>query len=176
MTEEHLEYGCLFCMSGTERILRDLIAAKLPAVSATPAMYERYRTYRGKKRSEQAVFMPGYVFFAADSGVNLDLIHSFPQERGFRALGTDEGDWRLRNRDREFARWLFSYGGLLRFSKAYEEDNWVHFLEGPLLDLEKQVIRVDRRGRAAQIKVSFQGREFVTWLGFEIVEKPENLI
>ena len=163
-------YGCLFCMAGTEKIVSQLISYKYGRdVQVTPALYERHRTRQGEKWRDTAVFMPGYVFFRCREDIFLP--YAFPRDRGYRLLKNEEGDWRLQDQDREYARWLLSYDGLLPFSTACEEQDRIRILSGPMKDREGYVEKIDRRGRSALVRLEFQGRVFRVWLGFELIVK-----
>lgn len=71
----------------------------------------KYRVSPGCRSSEEAVLLPGYVFFKVPSDIDPFLL--FPKDTIRRAMTTDD--------DQRFARWLFRYDGLLDFSKAYCE-------------------------------------------------------
>ena len=155
-------------MAGTEKIVTQLISYQFGKdVEVSPALYERHRTRNGEKWRDTAVFMPGYVFFRC--GEDIFLPYSFPRDRGFRLLRDEEGDWRLQGRDLEYAQWLMSYGGLLPFSRAFEEQNRIRIVSGPMKDREGCVEKIDRRGRTALVRLEFQGRIFRVWLGFELM-------
>lgn len=161
-------YGCLFCSTGNERFVAQRVESVCPGVRATAAVLEKHKSVQGQKFRVEAVLLPGYVFFEAPA----DMVPSacFPKEHVFRVLEDEQGVWQLAGSDDAFARWLFSYDGVLRFSKARMENGKVRLLSGPLKDLETQILRFDRRGRSGQIKLSFNGREMLTWFGFELTD------
>ena len=77
---------------------------------------------------------------------------------------------RLQGGDRQFARWLFQYDGLLDFSKACREGSRIRIISGPLKDMEGKILRVDKRGRSGQVTLEFNGRTIPIWLGFELID------
>lgn len=164
-------YGCLFCKTRKERAVAEQIERSEPRLRAVVARREKHMTIDGRKSRVEEVLLPGYVFFSVPD----DL---FPGREIFgenviRVLGDVERNWRLSGEDARFARWLFRYDGLLRFSDAYCEGNRVRISSGPLKDLEGQIRRVDRRGRSAQVSLEFDNRTIAMWLGFELIDPLE---
>ena len=172
MDETRTVYGCIFCITGEEEELSKLIEYKCPDVRARAAQYIRHRTYKGVHTRDTKVFLPGYVFFETVDDLFVPL--DFPRDLGYRVIRNHVGDWRLMGSDEDFAKWLFTYDGLLTFSKAYEIDQWIYFLSGPLKDMEGSIVKVDKRGRSALIRFRFQNKVFTTWLGYELVDPPEQ--
>lgn len=163
--------GCLFCMTGKERLVVERIHKLYPEIHAIVARKEKYQTCAGQKSRVEAVLLPSYVFFEAASDADPSALAEV--EDVIRILSMDEGVWQLHGEDERFARWLLRYDGLLSFSKAYREGERIRILRGPLKDMEGKIIRVDKRGRSGQVLLNFNGREFPVWLGFELTE-PES--
>lgn len=166
-SSENIAYGCLFCMTGKEQRVADRIQASRSDVRAITMRKIKYRTCKKVKRTEEAIVLPGYVFFRVPSYVEPAL--EFPRENIIRFLTVD-GNWRLSNSDGEFIRWLFRYDGLLGLSKAYRENDRIRITSGPMKDMEGKIRRVDRRGLSGQVILSFDGREIPVWLSFELLE------
>ena len=61
--EENIAYGCLFCMTGKEQSVPERIQAACPDVRAITMRKIKYRTCKKVKRTEEAIVLPGYVFF-----------------------------------------------------------------------------------------------------------------
>lgn len=160
-------YGCLFCTTGKERYVAQRVEQVCPVVRAVPAVLEKHKSVQGQKFRVEAILLPGYVFFEAPSAMVPGAC--LPREHVIRVLADEQGVWQLTGSDEAFARWLFSYGGVLRFSKARLENGWVRLLSGPLKDMEPQIVRFDRRGRSGQVRLMFNGHEQLTWLGFELI-------
>ena len=165
-------YGCLFCTTGKERFVAQRVEQVCPGIRAVAAILEKHKSVQGKKFRVEEILLPGYVIFEAppDTAPGACL----PREHVLRLLADEQGVWQLGGSDEAFARWLFSYGGVLRFSKARREDGgWVQLLSGPLKDMEMQIVRFDRRGRSGQVRLVFNGHEQLTWLGFELIEDSQ---
>lgn len=165
---QEMEYGCLFCVSGKENQVAERICAECPNVRAVAMRVEKYKSDHGRKSRVETVVLPGYVFFHAPT--QTEPRRCFPADHLIRVLTSDEGEWRLRGEDARFAGWIFRYDGLLSFSRAHREGERIRITGGPLKDMEGQIVRVDKRGRSGQVRLSFNGREIRVWLGFELVD------
>lgn len=161
-------YGCLFCSTGKERFVAQRVEQVCPGARAVAAVLEKHKSVQGQKLRVEAILLPGYVFFEAPA----DMIPSasLPREHVIRVLEDEQGVWQLAGSDEAFARWLFSYGGVLRFTRARMENGRVRLLSGPLKDMETQIVRFDRRGRSGQVRLVFNGHEQLTWFGFELTD------
>lgn len=172
-SEGALAYGCVFCRTGQERRIAAAIERTWPNLCAHAAEYLKRRTTKGVVRLEQAVLMPGYVFFRAPRG--LVLARPYP-DGVLKVLCTDAGQWQLFGRDEAFARWLFKNDGVIGMSKARQVGDRVQIQSGPLKDLEGMITRVDRRNRSGQVALNVAGKEIRVWLGFELLpEEPVEL-
>lgn len=167
---ENMAYGCLFCITGKEQSVVDHIQASCPDVRAITMRKTKYRTCKKVKHTEEAIVLPSHVFFQAPSYIDPALV--FPRENVIRTLSMN-GNWRLSGADERFVRWLFRYEGLLSLSQAYREGDRIRIVSGPLKDMEGRIRRIDKRGLSGQVILSFNGRDILIWLEFELVEPIE---
>lgn len=161
-----ISYGCLFCMTGKEQSVAEQIQAACPNVRAAAMRQLKYKTCKKVKTREEAVFLPGYVFFEAPSITEPSVV--FPTQNVIRVLSTDNGIWQLQGEDERFVKWVFQYDGMLGLSQAYKEGDRIRIVSGPLKDMEGKIRRVDKRGMSGQVILSFCGRDIPVWLGFEM--------
>lgn len=166
-SSQNVAYGCLFCVTGKEQSVVDRIQTLRSDVRAVTMRKIRYRTCKKVKTTEEVIVLPSYVFFQASSYA--EPVVDFPRDNVIRTLSID-GDWRLRGADEDFARWLFRYDGLLNLSQAYREGDRIRIASGPLKDVEGKIRRVDRRGLSGQVVLTFNGREILIWLNFEMID------
>ncbi len=134
-------YGCVFCTTGKERVVAERLQQVCPEVRAVVARQEKHKSHQGKKSKVTVTFLPSYVFFEAAE--DFDPYGSLPREHVIRVLRGVGGTWRLAGEDLAFARWLFGYGGVLRFSKACKEGDRIRIISGPLKDMEGRITRMD---------------------------------
>lgn len=142
-----------------------------------PGMYARAvcamkRRSRDGIRSLQAeVIMPGYIFFRADE----DCVPMPPLPEGMlRILTTVDGDYALCGQDAWFAQWLLDQHGIIGVSAAHWVDERVHIVQGPLKDLEGNIVRIDKRNHNAQVELRVNDCRVKAWLPFEIIESRDK--
>ena len=162
-----LSYGCLFCLTGKEQSVAEHIQTVCPNVRAAIMRQLKYKTCRKVKMREEAVLLPGYVFFEAPSSMEPSVV--FPMQNVIRVLSMDNGIWQLQGEDERFVKWVFKYDGMLGLSQAYKAGDRIRFVSGPLKDMEGKIRRVDKRGMSGQVILSFCGRDIPVWLGFEMI-------
>ena len=162
-----MAYGCLFCRTGKEEAVAKEVQAAHAQVRAVAASKEKHKTRHGEKTKIREVFLPGYVFF--ETPQDMSALDWLPKTDVIRLLQYGDGLWKLSGEDREFARWLFRYGGLLRFSEAYKVGDRVRITSGPLKDMEGWITKLDRRGKSAQVVLHFLNAPVPVWLGFDLI-------
>lgn len=160
-------YGCIFCKTGKERSVAEQIQNTCAGVRAVTMRQIKYRTFQKVKTREEAILLPGYVFFEAPASIA--PFAEFPKQNIIRILFTDSGVWQLRGEDERFVKWLFRYDGLLGLSQAYKEGERIRIISGPLKDMEGNIRRVDKRGMSGQVILNFYGKVVPVWLGFELI-------
>ena len=165
---EKRAYGCLFCITGKEKVVAEELECVCPGIRAIAARQEKHKSVKGRKMKTEAVFLPSYVFFEAPW--SFQPVEAFPHDNIIRVLTVERGIWQLSGEDEHFARWLFSYNGLLEFSKAYREGSKVRIASGPLKDMEGRIQRIDKRGRSGQVVLEFNGKTMPVWLGFDLLD------
>ena len=168
-----LSYGCVFCLTGKERLVANGIELFSKQARARAVCQSMRHTQNGVTTVSDDVVIPGYVFFEAPGNAEVhDLI---PLDDLISVLSYSNGDWRLFGEDENYAKFIFKYDGLLSLSKAHKIGEKIVIVEGPLKDLEGQITRIDKRNRSGQVTVQFAGRQQKIWLGFDIVkELPEH--
>lgn len=162
-------YGCVFCVTGKEAFTAQRIEQTCGDVRTVVARQLKIKSDHGKKRTEEVILFPGYVFFHTPAGS--EIISMFPKDNIYTVLKSESGDWQLYGEDALLVKWLFSYGGLISFSKAYQEGDRIKIISGPLKDLEGQILRIDRRNQSGKVAIPFCNRVINAWLGFEMVKQ-----
>ena len=178
-----MTYGCVFCRTGKEESFASTITETFPNMETIVA--KKMRVIRkGRDSVEEAVILfPGYVFFRmevdetrARKAFPIEFQQIYRWSDTYRLLTNVDGDWQLMGSDLQMDQRLFDEGGTVGFSKVFfDEGNRVRVLEGFLKDYEGNIVRVDKRHRAVQVRVDFQGKTVTMWLGYEVIEKPDEV-
>lgn len=167
MPNDELDYGCLFCMTGREHRIAEVLGEKNPDAFLFVPEKLRLRREMGVAHEERVILFPGYVFFSVPKGGELKRLHV--EKLACRLLGEADDEWRLQGSDRLLVEKLRREEGLIGFSKAWYEGDRIRIQEGFLKEYEGNIIRVNRRARTAQVEIDFQGKKVSAWLGFELM-------
>lgn len=160
--------GCLFCKTGKEKEIADELERRFSDIKTIVPVKSRYWRHKGIATEEQVIIFPGYIFFSSQFDFNA---YSLAEHREvFLLLKSSSDDWRLHGDDERFVRRLFAINGRIGLSKAYYEGDKIRISEGFLKEFEGRIVRVNRRAKSAQIKVSFNNKDILIWLGFEEIE------
>lgn len=162
-------YGCIFCRTGSEKLLAESLEREYPGIRVLAAAKKRMRRQGKMLIEEQVSLFPGYLFFQAER--NLEVGNMIRREDVFRILRDSQGSWQLHGEDADFARALFEQDGVIGLSKAYYEGDRIRITDGMLKMYEGRILRVNRRSNTAQVSVGIAGQEVTLWLGFELIDK-----
>jgi len=180
-----LNYYCLGCQSGSEDInIRQLKATfftHFPS-SHLEAYSPRKDVKEFKAKSWHMVnqpMLPGYIIIETDE----DLLKIKPELRRltdtcYGLVRTVEKDYRLRYKDREYAVWICSLGGLVTASKVMkvinvEEGDKIVVLSGPMKDFKGKIVSI-YKGTRATCEFEFLGETKRVNLLIELVETQEE--
>jgi len=136
-------------------------------LSATAVSQTKHRSVQGRKFTEDAILLPGYVFFRTDREIEAQRLR-VPDV--LRLLTNPEGTWRLTGEDLRFAQMVFEHGGVLGLSKARKVGDRVQIQSGPLKDMEGAIVKIDRHSRNGKVEFRFDNSVLSVWLAFEMVE------
>ncbi len=126
---------------------------------------------RGAWRETVAPVFPGYVFLASpDLPVPLyRLLRSIPDFTRF--LADNANVTPLSGRDLDLLRHFLHHGEIVKKSLvAFEADQRIRILEGPLKGLEGMIVKVDKRKKRIKVKLELYTDSFSIDFGFESVE------
>jgi transcriptional antiterminator NusG len=124
-------------------------------------------------RTNAAVF-PGYIFIELEDTEDIIEYHwAFRKTEGFfRFLRSNQNICPLINKDLEVVlHFIKKVGPVAGKSKVYfDQNSRIVVVEGPLMGLEGQIIKVDKRKGRAKIKLDLYDDSFAIDLAFEMIE------
>lgn len=167
--DKAIAFCCVHCITGREIDLAAAIGQMYPELRATAVMQTKRFTHKGVTSLHNEVILKGYVFIKATA--DAPIFSLLELEDAISILRYDGGEWRLWGDDAVYAEWIFRYNGIIRLSKAYQIGDRIHIVDGPLKDMEGQIIRIDRRNRSGQVALHVGGNLIKVWLGFELVNE-----
>lgn len=129
----------------------------------------------GRKIDTLASLYPGYLFWETqelNEGIEGQM-REVPEF--YRFLTRDGVIAPLNEREKQTLLDIISYGEVIRKSRVvFDENSRIRVIEGPLKNLEGNIIRVDRRKGRARVCLSLHGRSLDVDLGFEVMEPGED--
>lgn len=161
MDEKMWRYGCLFCRTGAEATIASYINQTITNVEAVAPTRTRRKTVAGKAIEDQTQLLPGYIFFRTKTDEQLSLLTRITNV--LKLLEYDNLSWELTGGDREFAEFLFD-NDLLQPPHVTFIDGKLHFEDGFLYGHDDAVLRMNRRKRAAEVRLGIDRLAF--WIGY----------
>ena len=128
----------------------------------------------GKVKKEMLPVFPGYVFVESENILaDLDFYWLLRHTTGFiRFLRDNIAPSPLNDRERLLLRHFMSFGDYADTSKvAFDDNDRIVVISGPLKGLEGQIVKVNRRKGRAKVALDICETGFLIDLGFEAVEK-----
>ena len=159
---------CLFTLQGLELNIADELNNNYERCLATPLTKMSHRSRKGRKYDVQEVLLGGYIFVFLEKGRDINKIKS--SKNYFRILSRQNEDGKLYGRDLDYANWVLEVEGLLSVSEAIKLNGKVKIINGPLKNLEGNIIEYSKRNRNCKIEIEFLGQTINTWLPFEWID------
>lgn len=166
-TDESVESYCLFCKSGQEGAVTELLnRGGMPAFSPLAV---RNKPGEGGLRRVRARLLPGYVFFESEEEPDWDRIRRYSGV--LRILRYEDGAAKLRGEDLEFVEWLKRFSGVVDVSEVVKIGTKITFVSGPLVGMDGKVLKVNKSRRLVEIALGDGDALFRNvWCSIEYVE------
>jgi transcriptional antiterminator NusG len=159
-------FFCVFCEtsreSNVEKYLQNI------GYKVVSALAERKVVKNGKWVKELRSIIPGYVFFESGNEPNWEEISKSRQI--YYPLSYENNEKRLKNNDLRFVKWLMQKNGIIKISKAVEIGTKVKIIEGPLRELEGNIVKINRKQKYAGVKIEGEGIKNIVWLSYEKID------
>lgn len=160
---------CLFCKSGYEHLVVDVINETYPAVAIFPRKVKRLLKH-GEWLESSVPLVPGYVFVYSNETIAYDQLRSSPRVLKVLRYAEDTvGE--LNDVDRAFADWIWRSNGMIGCLEAIQIDDWVEITDPALQQFQGRVVQMDRRKRMVKLELDVLGSARNLWLSYELVQK-----
>ncbi len=126
---------------------------------------------KGEWNDSLAPIFPGYMFLDINE-VTTDLFLQLRKIPGFfRFLQSNQNIVSLSGRDMELLAHFISFGEVVDKSvAAFDENNRIKIISGPLKGLEGLIVKVDRRKGRAKVRLDMFKDSFMIDFGFEALD------
>ncbi|MBO4410673.1 MAG: hypothetical protein J5794_00565 [Lachnospiraceae bacterium] len=158
---------CVFCRSEKCERLRKEFEVILPCRAIYPKQMHHVRV-QGNLLDVERPFLPGYLFLYAEEPLPVKTLYRF--DGVLRCLQSDDRNYELCGKDREFALLLLQNDGVFGKLQVFEEGNRIRIKEGAFAGIEAEVLKVDRRKGRLKVSVPLAGTIVTVWAGYETVE------
>lgn len=163
-----MAWYCLFCKAGQEQNVIRMLEERGARPLAPLAVHVRPGE-RGMERVRRRL-LPGYVFFEQEDAPDWQGIIRYSAV--LKILHYRDETPELRDQDLEFVRWLRANEGLIDVSEVVKVGSKIHFVSGPLVGMDGQVMKVNKGRRQVQIAVGEMTNLFHTiWCSIEYVQE-----
>lgn len=162
-----MESYCLYCKSGQEGLMIDLL--KHDGYAAFSPLAVRCKPEAGGIRRSKARLLPGYVFFDAETEPDWEAIRRYSGV--LKILRYEDGNCALRGDDLGFVKWLRRYEGMIDVSQVVKVGTKIAFVGGPLVGMEAKVLKVNKSRKSVQIALGGEDAIFRNiWCTIEYIE------
>jgi transcriptional antiterminator NusG len=127
---------------------------------------------RGTWRDSLAPLFPGYIFLRAET-VKDNVFEALRQVPRFvRFLPANDRILPLESGDLQTVTHFLSFGEVVDKSKViFDENRRIKVISGPMMGLEGQIVKVDRRKGRARVRLELYKNSFDVDFGFEALEQ-----
>ena len=155
---------CIFCESSEESKVEAFL--KGLGFNVISALAERNVFKNGKWIKEFRSIIPGYVFFENNCEPDWEKISE--NKHIYYPLQYLDKSKKLRENDLVFVKWLKKYNGKIKISKAIENGNKIEIIKGPLMGMDKKMVKINKRQKCMGIKMEGEGLNNIIWLSYEM--------
>ena len=156
-----MDYGCLFCRTGSENRVAEYINSRFDGAEAIAPKRLRRKTVQGETLEDSALLLPSYVFFRTDGELAIKDVRRISGV--IKLLRYRDDDWKLIGSDLAYAQFFFEHP-IITYSNATFIDGKIHFLDGILLGHDEDVLRVNRRTQTVEVKMDIVNGGI--WVGY----------
>jgi transcriptional antiterminator NusG len=156
---------CIFCESSKESIVEAFL--KGLGFDVISALVERNIYKNGKLVKELRSVIPGYVFFESYCEPDWDKICE--NKYIYYPLHYSDKSKYLRKNDFHFIEWLKRHDGTIKISKVMEIGNKIKIMEGPLKELEGNIVKINKRQKCICVRIEGEEIKNKIWLSYEII-------
>lgn len=173
---EYTRVQCLFCQTGSEKMVTDLINRYGWGKAIFGEKVKVLHKGHGQEERQLLPLLPGYVFvyMGGEIGGGQQTRGDYLGINGVIRLLIYDGETQqeeLIGHDLEFADWLWRCGGRVEVMKAIQVGDRVEINDPLFKELQGTIVRMDRRKKSVTVKLeSESGDKFIT-LSYDVVQE-----
>lgn len=168
LLESGYEAYCFYVLLGQEISICNELNNLYEYLLATPLTKVSHRSRGGNKYDIQEIMLGGYVFCYMPK--DKDVFKIKPNKNSIKVLNWKNNQGRLYGSDRDYADWILDVEGILTVSEAININGKIKIINGPLKNLEGNIIKYSKHNRNCKIEIHLFNQVITTWLPFEWVD------
>ncbi|HEY9054011.1 MAG TPA: antiterminator LoaP [Rectinemataceae bacterium] len=171
-----MSFYAIQVMTGKEDAFIELFHKARPDATLHNIKKKIQSRRKGKPVSLSSTVFPGYLFLQCPESIDPDMIKELRRTKNFtRVLPSTDRISPLNERDTRIISQLLSFGKEIGPSLVvFDEQNRIKVIKGPLMGLEGQIVKVDKRKRRAKVRLDMNDSPILFDLAFEIIEHAEK--
>ena len=128
----------------------------------------------GQWENRTQILLPGYIFLYTSRDILPPDIRTQVRHL-YKALEYEKGMRILTGSDEEYAMWIYRHNGIIGTSRiTVEEGQAIQVIDGPLLDCQGTIIKLDKHKRRAMVAFTFDGQKRMVSISAECVHPIES--
>ena len=165
---------CLFCKCGSEQTVAETINTLHQGFLAIAPKRIVQEKRNNKWEQRNLALLPGYVFLFSEKDQDNKHLRIKVTDM-YKILQYDGGVKELCHEDYAYAMWIYANHGSINPSHVLCDGETIQVIDGPLLDCQGRIIRVDKHKRRVLVEFDFDGQKRSISLGIECVSRLEML-
>jgi transcription antitermination factor NusG len=157
---------CVFCETSQEDKAETFL--ENIGYNVISALVERNVIKNEKLAKELRSLIPGYIFFETNS--EPDWKNICKSKYIYYPLHYLDNGKKLKEKDLSFVKWLKGNNGIIKISKAIEIGKKIKIVEGPLMEMEGKIGKINKRQKCIGINLEGEGITNMIWLSHEYIE------
>lgn len=168
---------CLYCKTGSEKqLVRLLKKNMLDYLNVELEVFYPVRIINQRKKgvwsAVEQPLLPGYLFLYLDEDIPLPPFVIKQERDAYKILRYSDGQMALKNDDEKYALWVYRNNGQFLPSKVlFKEGQMVKVVDGPLKEMEGQILKIDRHHKRVVVGMNFAGSLRKVHLSIDIIEE-----
>jgi len=165
---------CMLCRTGAEQSAAQSIMQHYPDLTAFAPMKIHQEKRSGQWENRTQILLPGYIFLYTSRDILPPDIRTQVRHL-YKALEYEKGMRILTGSDEEYAMWIYRHNGIIGTSRiTVEEGQAIQVIDGPLLDCQGTIIKLDKHKRRAMVAFTFDGQKRMVSISAECVHPIES--
>ena len=158
---------CIFVRSGSEQQVADMINRSTTQFRAIAPVRTLQEKVQGQWNPRTRALLPGYIFVYTE--LPRDTFFPLRVDRMYKALRYSTELRSLQGADHDYAMWVYRNHGNIGTSRVLSRGHQVRVVDGPLLDCQGTIVRLDYGARRATVAFDFDGNIRKVSLSIDIV-------